>query len=298
MSTQYFSTLPTSQTQVESLQYSNENGSAQASLHTNHTILGAKSEPDIGTNDSTNHPNLNLNLGINQQPHPHPHLPSNTNPHPNITPNTNPNVNPSPYNSALTIHPQTPQHEQYQTTFILRRFEQTLDQRLNVLYTMSDALLKNQAILNTDHRSLASQLTQYVQGMQSTQDRDHEAFKREQEAIRKEREAFKAALTRDHERERERQREKQSEMEEVVRLLNERVHKLETIFEGLGKRIDLLALGLGQIDKKFGTVQTTLQESDFTLKEIYETIKDPKAFGTSSFVKRTPMLPTLPIISR
>jgi DNA repair ATPase RecN len=206
--------------------------------------------------------------------------------------------------------------ENPQTT-LLRRYEQALDQRFNgfhlgfkSIHDLSNTIHSNQAVLNTDHRSLASQMTHYIQ----VQNREHAALKtlfvsdREQEQERKrlkerEREREKEServrqqkLEKEREKDRQRERKGDHQNEEMLKILNQldqRFQNVEAAVEKYGKRVDLLALGMSQIDKKFGPLTSILQESEFTLKEVYETVKDPAAFGQcflySDFSLRVPI---------
>jgi uncharacterized coiled-coil protein SlyX len=69
---------------------------------------------------------------------------------------------------------------------------------------------------------------------------------------------------------------------QVISTLNERLPQLETSLATVSKNMDLLARGLRQIDGKVVPLAETTREMELTVREIYESVKDPRAFGTST----------------
>jgi uncharacterized phage infection (PIP) family protein YhgE len=76
----------------------------------------------------------------------------------------------------------------------------------------------------------------------------------------------------------------------VISTLNERLPQLEASLATVSKNMDLLARGLSQIDGKVVPLAETTREMELTVREIYESVKDPRAFGTSIPLCRLPLL--------
>ena len=66
----------------------------------------------------------------------------------------------------------------------------------------------------------------------------------------------------------------------VISTLDERLPQLETSLATVSKNMDLLARGLRQIDGKVVPLAETTREMELTVREIYESVKDPRALGT------------------
>jgi uncharacterized phage infection (PIP) family protein YhgE len=67
----------------------------------------------------------------------------------------------------------------------------------------------------------------------------------------------------------------------TISTLNERLPQLETSVATVTKNVDLLARGMRQIDSKVAPLVETTRELGLTVREIYESVKDPRAFGKS-----------------